>query len=590
MIGNGRYVHGDPRRLIHPTDSEGNFCGEGEFKNRPYLFIFDLLQCAKVGVAVAAGCPTTQVCIAECPKTYFTFVLGSTLEQKIANSIPNMKAADTINKTRTHMICRDGVDPLDDKKVIDINVPLRADDVALKNAAGEVLTAKNLEEASKHLARFSKLRDYATIIFKDLKFTWKHILIGLAIVMGVSMLWILLLQLIVVPVFCISILAFLGICTFSGYWSFTEYKKLSERNMTADFGLPNSYVSANQQFIVLRYTLLSLGCVSIILGVLFALVSLFVLTHIRVAIELIKEASNSILRIPLVVVWPFIPFAMQLGVVAYWISSALYLASIGEKQYGTRNITNLSEALTTKDIKVILSNAPCDPVRNISGINELCEFVKYGGNELILYIQIFMLFMFFWLINFMVALNQLIVAGAFTTQFWTRNKALVSQLAICSSLWRAFRYHLGSVALGSLIIAIVRMVRVFLEYVSNRVRRAQSKIALFLIRCLICCVWCLEHILKFINKNAYIMVAMFGQNFCRSSKEAFLLIMRNLLQTGVVDKVVDFIVIISKLLITGLAGVAAYYWFNRKVFVLESEILDLEFPLLPVILCFGCRR
>ncbi|KAL8600520.1 hypothetical protein ACOMHN_005014 [Nucella lapillus] len=144
-------------------------------------------------------------------------------------------------------------------------------------------------------------------------------------------------------------------------------------------------------------------------------------------------------------------------------------------------------------------------------------------------------------------------------------------------------YHLGSVALGSLIIAIVRMVRVFLEYVSNRVRRAQSKIALFLIRCLICCVWCLEHILKFINKNAYIMVAMFGQNFCRSSKEAFLLIMRNLLQTGVVDKVVDFIVIISKLLITGLAGVAAYYWFDRKMFVLESEILDLEFSLLPVI-------
>jgi choline transporter-like protein 2/4/5 len=40
--------------------------------------------------------------------------------------------------------------------------------------------------------------------------------------------------------------------------------------------------------------------------------------------------------------------------------------------------------------------------------------------------------------------------------------------------------------------------------------------------------WCFEKIVKFISKNAYIMVAMKGKNFCRSTKAAFLLILANL--------------------------------------------------------------
>ena len=42
--------------------------------------------------------------------------------------------------------------------------------------------------------------------------------------------------------------------------------------------------------------------------------------------------------------------------------------------------------------------------------------------------------------------------------------------------------------------------------------------------------WCFEKIVKFISKNAYIMVAMKGKNFCRSTKAAFLLILANLAQ------------------------------------------------------------
>lgn len=35
---------------------------------------------------------------------------------------------------------------------------------------------------------------------------------------------------------------------------------------------------------------------------------------------------------------------------------------------------------------------------------------------------------------------------------------------------------------------------------------AENKVAKFLLGCLKCCFWCLEKFLKFLNRNAYIMV------------------------------------------------------------------------------------
>ena len=33
--------------------------------------------------------------------------------------------------------------------------------------------------------------------------------------------------------------------------------------------------------------------------------------------------------------------------------------------------------------------------------------------------------------------------------------------------------------------------------------------------------------MRFVNRNAYIMCAIYGENFCASAKEAFSLLMRN---------------------------------------------------------------
>lgn len=68
------------------------------------------------------------------------------------------------------------------------------------------------------------------------------------------------------------------------------------------------------------------------------------------------------------------------------------------------------------------------------------------------------------------------------------------------------RYHLGTVAFGSLIIALIRAVRLVLEYIDRKFKHEieRSYVAKFIMCCCKCCLWCLEKIMKYINKNAYV--------------------------------------------------------------------------------------
>ena len=88
-----------------------------------------------------------------------------------------------------------------------------------------------------------------------------------------------------------------------------------------------------------------------------------------------------------------------------------------------------------------------------------CTFNKYqnvvgiGG-----WMQWFNLFGFYWAMNFVTSFGEMVLAGVFAKWYWTKDK---SQLACCiplfSSIFNATIYHLGTIAFGSLIIAIIKV-------------------------------------------------------------------------------------------------------------------------------------
>ena len=69
-----------------------------------------------------------------------------------------------------------------------------------------------------------------------------------------------------------------------------------------------------------------------------------------------------------------------------------------------------------------------------------------------------------------------------------------------------YRFHAGSIAFGSLLIALVQIARVILGYIQKKLKGKTGRIAKALLCMLQCCLWCFEKILRYINRQAYIEV------------------------------------------------------------------------------------
>lgn len=128
------------------------------------------------------------------------------------------------------------------------------------------------------------------------------------------------------------------------------------------------------------------------------------------------------------------------------------------------------------------------------------------------------------------------------------------------------RFSFGSLIAGALIIAIVKIIRVFMAVIEDKIKKAAGKnIAIrCLLKCINCCLWCVEKCLKFLNRNAYIEIAIYGDSFCASAKAAFSILVRNAVRVSAINSVGDAVLWLCKMLVTFAAVIGAFYWFHNS--------------------------
>lgn len=175
----------------------------------------------------------------------------------------------------------------------------------------------------------------------------------------------------------------------------------------------------------------------------------------------------------------------------------------------------------------------------------------------------------------------MVLAATFATWYWTFKKSQVPYFTLTSGLSRTIRYHLGTIAFGSFIIAVCRIIRVVLEYIDQKCKKYNNEVTRAILCIFRCLFWLLEKFLRFLNRNAYIMCAIHGKNFCSSAGDAFNLLMRNFLRVVALDQVTDFLFFLSKLLISLGMGSLMYFYLT-----LEYSQLDIHYNLVPSIIVF----
>merc|ERR1719327_26038 len=95
-------------------------------------------------------------------------------------------------------------------------------------------------------------------------------------------------------------------------------------------------------------------------------------------------------------------------------------------------------------------------------------------------------------------------------------------------------------------------------YLSKQAKAQGNKVMEIICKIFAYCLWCFEKSVKFLNKNAYIQVALMGTNFCVSAKNAFFLILRNAVRFGVLGSLGFVVHFTGKLLITAATAILGF--------------------------------
>ncbi|XP_022611303.1 choline transporter-like protein 2 isoform X3 [Seriola dumerili] len=599
-VGILAWSQGDPRKVIYPTDSRGEFCGQAgtHLEKKPLLFYFNILKCASPLVLLEFQCPTTQLCVERCPDRHLTLVkvikLGSKEDREYYKQY--CKEGVDFAKMNTPEILRDGLCPamlmpskaftrrcLPALGTMKGGVVVVGNETSFDAGEGHNINATEVLEASKKSNVVVEARQVAMRIFEDYTQSWHWILLGLVIAMVVSLIFIVLLRFlagVMVWVMIVLVILVIGYGIFHCYMEFASLKGEPGADVTIrDLGLQTDF----SVYLQIRQTWLAFMIILAIVEFIIILLLIFLRKRILIAIALIKEASRAVGHVMSSLFYPLLTFALLAVVIAYWAITAVFLSTSNEQVYKVFNNSECEYSRETCDPKTFNTSnasAQCPDAE--------CLFAFYGGetvyHKYLILFQFYNVFLFFWCANFVTALGQVTLSGAFASYYWAFKKPDdIPAYPIFSSLGRALRYHTGSLAFGSLILSVVQVIRVILEYLDHKLKGAQNKFAKFLLSCMKCCFWCLEKCIKFLNRNAYIMIAIYGKSFCPSARNAFFLLMRNIIRVAVLDKVTDFLLFLGKLLIVGIVGIFSFFFFSGRIKAVEDAAPSLNYYWVPIL-------
>ncbi|KAK2950573.1 putative Plasma-membrane choline transporter [Blattamonas nauphoetae] len=144
-----------------------------------------------------------------------------------------------------------------------------------------------------------------------------------------------------------------------------------------------------------------------------------------------------------------------------------------------------------------------------------------------IFTYLFCLCLFVWLENFIDGFVQVGTSATFSDWYFTADKTQLKTFHVLSNIKYTFKKS-GSIAVGSGILTLVQIAR----GIVNACETSNQMICLCCILYLIlkCVLACLEHIIMFINKQAFVMIGIRGKNFITSAAEGVILYFRNFLR------------------------------------------------------------
>ena len=378
--------------------------------------------------------------------------------------------------------------------------------------------------------KFSVKIGYLSESIEDLREVWPMIVLGVAIGILILVIYICIMRVCTKCfVFTMLVLVLVGLILL-GFFCWRNHQLLLNENVdydktTPDPNDPNADVDEENATEYGREQAQKWKTAAIVLWVLsgiFLLCSLLLCTRIQLAADILASASEFVQAESSVFIIPFFFSIMLMLFLCWWIPTFMMISSVGTLTPDPTSVfMNLTWSSTTTFFLVVF------------------------------------VFAFLWLVSFNFSQETFSIAAMASSWYFERFSEI--NVGAFTSIGWSFSYHVGTLAFGSVLIAILWFIQLILAYIYQKLKETASTGLGFALKCAICFVSCFERTIKFINKHAYIEVALRNLNFCAAAAKCLTVTSTNFLRFGVLSGLTGLFLFLGNLVISCATTFIMYF-------------------------------
>ncbi|XP_050670773.1 choline transporter-like 1 isoform X2 [Leptidea sinapis] len=541
------FVYGNPQRLVNGYDSFGNTCGVKSNQklmntslagistvDKSYLFFMDVKHLRK----------SLKICVKKCPNRKLDTLTDLQNFYKETGSNLCQYDIDLNNPKNTNGL-HNFYGPCPVLPVYD-SFPLlnRCFPKSAKDLAKKVFTDFN-----------DLLNSWDTIeqSLSDLYNSWKEMIICVIIAFICSLIMVSILHLLATLVSWIFMIV-VSIASVAGT-ALLWYTYHELRTKQKDFSESSVFLaeSFKNEKAFLWYSI-----IATVITVILLLLVWVMRSRVSFLAALFRETAHCLGSIPALFLQPIITFFFLVLFFTFWCTVVVCLATANYPgiPYKSNFFINASTepdqnnpaqlGQNPDDSRAYKNRIEFDPMW-VQSMWWMCLICLVWGSEFILGCQ------------------QMTIAGAVSHWYFRGQNAHSSP--VLYSIGKLLKYHLGSVAKGSFLITLFKIPRLILTYLHAKLSaRAEkgSDCAKCGLKCGICCFYCLEKFIRYLNHNAYTIITIERCHFCKAAAKAFSVIVNNALQVVTINSVGDFILFLGKCIVTAVTGIIGLLLLKRN--------------------------
>jgi len=525
--------NGDLQKLVSGYDSYGNVCGRDnrnnsingsihsgqDMTNKKFVFFMDIRLPKKSVEICVEKCPEVQLNSTTDLKSYASDEGVSYCNYDVKHS--DIEGQKTCDGSRA---CKGPCPVLPVEKsahILNRCYPKDILDDALDKLRGLVL--------------FFNQIDFLQRLAFDITVAWKKLVVLALLSLVTSLLMILLIRfLAAIIVYVILVLASIAmvIGTVALWWIWATHDTPNEEGKL----IPYIEIAYDTKKAFLVYSI-----IATVITVILLIVFIVLRKSIALCVELFQQAGQMFAHCPYLLFQPVWTFVWLAAFLVYWVAVAGFLGTSGEPIY-----------------------------------NETTTYVEYHDSLLLKIFYAYHFVGLIWVSQFILACQELVVGSVVAQYYFIEDKSTIS-FPIFKAIGITIKHHLGSIALGSFIITLVKIPRYILLWVQSQMKGKEDECTKCCLRTCTCCLWCLEKCLKFLNRNAYVTIAITGHSFCKSARSAFATLVLNAGRVAALNSIGDFVLFLGKIAVVAIVATASVFWF-------KAEPETTEYIFLPVLI------